>query len=286
MKRFILLVLVVVFLPVTTAHAQVTIIAAPIMDAILAMSYAEQVIYYAKSLVEMVTTAEQTVHMVENMGKQIQKQVENLSNIGNIHSYQDFMDWHNRQLYLKRMTEETFTNMNVTIGKNNYKLTDVEGIAYGLKDTYVDYWNKEFTEEQRREMWVNLGVTPANYAYIQTWKALEQQIAREFLAARAIHNKEYQKNMEQDKKNTDALVNDKLKDPDDPTKMGDKGIAVINAETNIASNKILNNIDGRLADMQEKQAIEIYQRNTPSDEPPMSAWKKDGVKSMKKYKEK
>jgi hypothetical protein len=64
--------------------------------------------------------------------------------------------------------------MHITIGKKNYKITDVEGIAYGFKDTFIDYWDRELTEEQRREMWIELGVTPSNYAYISTWRERER----------------------------------------------------------------------------------------------------------------
>jgi len=220
--------------------------------------------------------------MLENLVKQFENQIQNLKNISKIHSYEDFLEWYNRQVYLKKMTEETFNGMSITIGKKNYKFTDVEGMAYGLKDTYIDYWNKEFTEEQRREMWARLGLTPSNYAYIQTWKGLEKEIAREFLAARAIQNKEYQKNMQETKENLDALGKDKAKSDNDSTKMGEKGIAVINAETNIASNKVLNDIHGALADIKEKMAIEMYRKNTPVNEPPISEWPENAIQPLKK----
>jgi len=279
MKKFILVLLVMVFLPVTMAHAQLTVLAAA-TDALLAGSFAEQMIYYAQSLAQLVKTAEETVHMVEKMGNQIQMQMDNLENVSKVHNLKDFKSWYNRQIYLERRTEETFKDMNITIGKKKYNITDVEGMAYGFNDTYIDYWNKEFTEEQRREMWTNLGVTPSNYVYIQTWKAREQKIAHEFLAAREIQNEEYKKNMEQNKDKIDALEEDKTKDNSE--KMGEKGVAVINAETNIASNKVLNDIRGDIADIKELKSIEIYQKNTPVDQPPMSEWPENGIQPLKK----
>jgi hypothetical protein len=281
MKRFFLMSLVVVFLSATTTHAQVSIVSAPILEAIQQNVAIEQTAYWLQQAVDMALQIEHLVTMVENTGKQVQNQVQNLGNIGDIHSYKDFMDWYNRQLYLERKTEETFSNMNVTIGKKDYKLADVEGMAYGFDDTFVKYWDKEFNEEQRKEMWANLGVTPSNYAYIQTWQEREQKIAREFLAARAIHKEEYKRDMERNNENMDALEKDKYKSDDDPTKMGEKGVAVINAETNISSNKILNDINGNLVDIKEKMAVDMYQNRAPSGAPPMSVWPEDGFKPLK-----
>jgi hypothetical protein len=283
MKKIIIPLLVMASLPCQIIHAQlVTMVSAPILEAIQSSAAVEQTVYWVQQAADMGTQIAQFVTMIENMEKQVKNQVQNLQNIGDIRSWDDFMDWYNRQIYLERMTEETFTGMNVSIGKKNYKLTDIEGIAYGLKDTYVDYWDKEFNEEQRKEMWVNLGLTPANYAYIQTWKEREQQIAREFLSARAIHNEEYRRNMGHNKKNHNALEEDKNKSDSDPTKMGEKGVAVINAETNIANNKVLNDIEGHLVDIKEKMALDMYQKNTPSEVLPMSPWPENGFKPLDK----
>jgi hypothetical protein len=283
MKRFILIVTVMAFLPLTNAHAQLPA-GVTAGDALIASAISgtaiEQGIAWAQQASSMAMEIAQFGDMLVNLGMQTNRQLQNLMNISDVHSYKDFIEWNNRQIYLERRTEETFNDMNITIGKKNYKLTDVEGMAYGFTDLFN--WDKEFTPEQREEMWVNLGMTPSNYAYIQTWQAREQKIAREFLAAREIQNEEYKKNMEQGKKNQDALEKDKNKSDDDPTKMGEKGIAVINAETNIASNKVLNDIHGDLVDIKEKMAVDMYQNRTPSEELPMSMWPEDGFKPLDK----
>jgi hypothetical protein len=276
MKRFILILLVMALLPLTNVRAQVSaIVSAPTLEALQQNSFIQDVLFWTEQAIAMGIQIEHFVTMIQTMENQVENQVKNLRNIGEIHSYKDFMDWYNRQLYLERKTEETFTNMNVTIGNRSYKLTDVEGMAYGFNDTFVDHWNKEFTEDQRREMWVKLGVTPSNYAYIQTWNAREQQIAHEFLAAREIQNEKYKNEMERNNENQKALEKDKAKSDDDPSKMGEKGIAVINAETNIANNRTLNDIEGHLADIKESIAIDMYQKRTPSDQPTLSEWKED-----------
>jgi hypothetical protein len=160
--------------------------------------------------------------------------------------------------------------MSVTIGKKSYKLTDVDNIGYGLKDTYIDYWDKEFNEDQRKEMWTGFGLTPSNYVYVQTWREREKKLAQELLAARSIQNQEYTTTMERNKAKLDALEEYSKKDSGDPTKMGDKGVNAITAEMAIHNNKALHDINMNLAIMMERQAIEMYQRNTPNDSPPVS----------------
>jgi len=267
MKRFIPIVLAVVFLPVTEVHAQ-WVVEAPGLEALTAANWVKQA-------ADMATQIKHFVSMIKNMEKQIENYAQNIGNIENVRGFNDFMGWFNRQPYLERMTEEAFNDMNVTIGKKNYKLYDIEGMAYGLKEKYAGYWDKEFTEEQRKNMWVGLGMSPANYAYVQTWNAREQQIAREFLSARAVHNKEYKEEMERNKEKLDALERDRNKSDNDPTKMGEKGVAVINAETNIANNKVLHDIHGALTDIKEKMAVDMYQNKAPSNQLPMSMWDDD-----------
>jgi len=277
-----LILLVVGLLPLTNVRAQLAPVTAPILESIQSAAAIEQTIFWAQQAVDMAVQIEHYVTMIKTMNTQVQNQVQNLGNIGTIHSWDDFKDWYNRQIYLERKTEETFSNMNVTIGKKNYNITDVEGMAYGFNDTFIDYWDKEFTEQQRKEMWVNLGMTPSNYAYIQTWQAREQKIAQEFLAARAIQTEKYKKAMEVNFAHMTELKKDKAKSDDDPTKMGEKGVAVINAQTNIANNTVLNDIEGHLADIKESIAIDMYQKRTPSDSPPLSEWPEDGFVPLKK----
>lgn len=270
MKRFVFVLLVAAFLPAAKVHGQFNVIAA-LTDSLLTSSGLSQLIYYLQTGIEIVNTATSTAGMLENLGKQAQRQVQNLQNIGNIHSYKDFTEWYNRQLYLERMTEETFNNLHVTIGGKDYLLADIEGMAYGIKDTYVGYWDREFGEEQNREMWARLGMTSSNYAYVQTWKAREKELARQFLSARAIQNIEYKNDMERDKETLDEIEKDKAKSDDDSSKMGDKGINAISAEYAVHNNKKLNNIEMALASIQDWLATQSkVNGDVKFDQPPVS----------------
>ena len=177
------------FFPVQLAHAQVTptpVIAA-LSDALLLETGISQVIYYAQSVANFTESLIQSVATVENLVRQVEMATNNLSRIGNVRSFDDFMDWYNRQLYLERRSVETFDSMGVTIGKKNYKITDVAGMANGMDDTFGSgFWDDEFTEEQNKEMWLGLGLISANYAYVQTWKAKERELAMKFLTSPTI----------------------------------------------------------------------------------------------------
>jgi len=137
MKRFILVFLVIAFLPVTKVHAQMAVFDSAVTGAI-AGTWIEQAAYWAQQAIDMVDQIAHMKEMIERMAKQIQMQLDNLQNIGDIHSFKDFTEWHNRQLYLEKMTEKTWNGMSIKIGKKDYKLMDVEGMAYGFQDTYVD----------------------------------------------------------------------------------------------------------------------------------------------------
>jgi len=180
MKK-ILFLLVVVFLPIY-AYAQIGIISDAVIATLLETTHADQIIYYAQQLDQGIQQIEHFRYMVENTGKQMEMALQNLKSLKDIESWDDFMDFYNRQLYLERQAAEAFDNMSVKISKKDYKLTDVYGMAEGLMETHIDYWNKEFTEEQRKEMWLGLGLTPSNYAYVQPFREEANAITKRNLS--------------------------------------------------------------------------------------------------------
>jgi hypothetical protein len=111
---------------------------------------------------EWVETASRFKQQIEHWKFQVEHTLQNLKNAGDIKSWSDFMSWYNRQLYMEKQTMDSFQKANIKIGSKNYSLYDIEGIAGTVDDTYVKYWNMEFTEKQRKEMWLGLGLTPSN----------------------------------------------------------------------------------------------------------------------------
>jgi hypothetical protein len=241
---------------------------APAVEVLLETSKADQIIYWLQQFDQMAQSIKHLSEQGEMLKQQLKMTTSNWENITDVKSFDDFMDWYNRQLYLERRAEAEFNGLGVTIGKKNYKITDIHGMAYGLKDTFVDYWDKEFTDVQRREMWMNLGLTPANYAYVQTWKEREKELAKKFITAIKIKNGEYMKEMDLNKDAMSQLKKEASLPPE--AQMGEKGLSALAAEVAIRTNKAINDLDMRMAENQEMQAIQMYKENTPVDEPAVS----------------
>jgi len=269
MKRFFLVLLVFIFLPCFNVYSQ-TLITAPILEGIVTASGIEQYLYFGQQLLDNVTQIANFVTMIENLGEQCKMAAQNLASARDISSWDDFMEWSNRQLYLEQQAISAFDSMTVTVGNKSYRLTDVYGIADGFTDTYVDYWNREFTEDQRREMWTNLGLTPSNYAYVQSFKAKAEALVKQDLTAPAIQNEWYVRNMQKNEARQKKLAEDQLKDDDD--KMGAKEALMMIAESLIETNKVVNDLSMFMANKLEKEAVESALNVAPADSPPLSDW--------------
>ena len=227
-----------------------------------------QIAYWTDSMVQMVENAKNTYNQLQATLKAQEMAIRNLRGITDVNSWDDFMNWYNRQLYLKRQAEQRFNRIGVKIGNKNYNIKNVADIPDALREQFVDYWDKEFTEEQRREMWLRLGMTPANYAYTQTWRARMDPIMQKYLTRVETQNEEYMKEMERNKEILDRMAEDRLKPDDD--KMGEKELLSIQAETLLRMNKTLNDMGMYMAEDQELKAIEMYQARTVHDAPPIS----------------
>ncbi|MDR2716999.1 MAG: hypothetical protein LBB89_02895 [Treponema sp.] len=274
-KLFVMMVLVIAIIR-QPAYAQLAV-ADGVVHGLMLDTKLEQVVHYAQTAAQWVKEIEHMREQVIHMAEMTERAIQNLAS-ADIHSYKDFMDWYNRQLYLERMTIDAFKNANINIGKKNYKFSDAEGITSGIKDTYIDYWDKEFTEEQRREMWLGLGLTPANYAFVQPLRAKAHDIYRQNLFISEVQNEEYKKDMQINKKWTDKMDADK--DKDSKEKMGQKEIEEAILEVEINNNRVLNNIAMYTARSLELAATEKYLDETPALAPPLSEWKPNGFRPL------
>ena len=276
MKRFIGLIFILLLF-VVSVHGQLAVVDAT-ANAILTNSFIEQTIRYAQILADNAHQIMQTYALVQNMVHQTQMAMQNLRTIGDISSWSDFMDFYNRQLYLERRTLETFQHMNVSIGDRNFHLTDIEGIITGTREQTRDFWENEFTEDQRRAMWLELGLTPSNYAFVQPFRAKALEIAREGLAAREIQNDWYWRNMTRNNERLRRLMLDQYLPEDD--QLGDKELQMYILESLMESNKVLNDIAMQNAAMLELLAVQHYLSQTPTDIPPFANWSEYGFVSL------
>jgi len=275
MKRFLFL-LVVVFFTCLSVHGQVALVTDAILDEFLIATGAEQLIYWAGIADQWIKEAEHFKFVVENTGKQIDMAMKNLESLKKVENFDDFKSWYNRQLYLEVSAIDTIKGMDVKIGNKSYSMWDIDGIADGLDDTYIQYWNKEFTEEQRREMWINMGLTPSNYAYVQPYRKKAREVSREMFAMSEIQNRKNMAYYDELKFYSD-LVNEDFRDP---SLIGSKGYQQIHAKSLFRIENALMDTNAMLAKQLEAQGIKDALDRTPDSQPPMADWSNNGFEEF------
>jgi hypothetical protein len=279
MKKFLLLLVVVFLLPASFVHAQLAVVDAG-MATLMTYSTVEQVLHYAATVKEWAETALRFEQQLSHWKFQVERALQNMASAQDIESWSDFTSWYNRQLYYERRTIESFQNSKVNIGGKNYNFMDIEGMAYGFQDTYIDYWDKEFTEDQRRAMWLQLGMTPSNYAFVQPFRQKGRELAQEFFFASDIQNDWYTRNMERNNERQRRLAEDKHLDVEDKDKLTEKEILMNLLESSMENNIVLNDIAMFQAKELEMRAVEHYLDEAPADIPPFSDWPEDGFRSL------
>lgn len=181
-KSRVLAVMGVLFLmPIMETKAQM-LVTAPVLEAISSSAQIENAIKYALMVQQQVQQIEQAYNQFQNMLRMEKMAMDNLKSVSKVSSYGDFMKWYNRQLYLERKSEEKFMSMGVSIGGNNYTMKNIIEIPNALKTQFVDHdFSKALTPQERKKLWADLGLHPANYVYLQTWQERNKKIGA-FLA--------------------------------------------------------------------------------------------------------
>jgi len=273
MKKFLLVFTVLVFIPCLNVHGQMAVLDA-VVDALLTSSNLQQYIYFGQQIADNVTQIAQFAEQIEIMKTSAERQIQNLASIKDIDSWDDFMDFYNRQLYLERKTGEAWDNTNVRIGKKDYHITDIYGMKDGVNETYVEYWGNEFTEEQRKEMWLELGLTPANYAYVQPFREQANKHIQEGLTAVGIQNDWYMRSMQKNRERKAALDADKNKKTED--KLGSKEITMMILDTLLDLNKVTNDVAVNQAKERERQATQDALASAPNSPAKIADWSNNG----------
>jgi ASC-1-like (ASCH) protein len=243
------------------AHAQM-VVSAPGVEYIMEKTHVDQIIYYVQMIEQQIQAAQNTYNQYQNMIRAEQRALENLKGITSVNSFDEFMNWYNRQLYLERQAENRFKNLGIKIGGKNYKLADIEKIPDATSTTYVDYWD-EFSPQQRRQMYLNLGMTPANYAYVQTWKAKEKEIFDVIMTNREVVNEE---NMAAMERNNEILARAMNED------VGEKGVMQAILEVLVDTNRATRegNLDAAAA--REWEAARARRETAADNAPVLSDW--------------
>ena len=241
-------------------------------------SFAEQMIKYAQMLEKAADQYGQMLLMAGYLQKQVTASAQNWNSLQNVKSWDDFMDFYNRQMYLERKSLDTFENMKVNVGDKSYHMLEVHKILDGIGEHSHKYWTSEFTEAQRKEMWTALGLTPSNYVYSKSLREKARNFAKESLTMREVQNESYMADMQDSKKRRDRFIEDRNLPQD--AKMGEKEVLIYIGETLLDSNKVLNDIAMQNAAMMEFQGVQYFLDETPHDRPVLSEWPGDGFESL------
>jgi hypothetical protein len=148
---------------------------------------ADQAIYYAQSLLQLVDNVKNTYNQLQHMIEAEKRALANLKSIADVRSFDDFMKWQNRQLYMEREVEDRYKNMGLKIGKKTYTTQELDDIPAAMRQSYGSgYWESDFTEDQREEMYVQLGLSPGNYNYVKKWSERDQAFLKKVQARAGI----------------------------------------------------------------------------------------------------
>jgi hypothetical protein len=259
------------------AAAQMAV-TAPLLEGLFTAAQIENVAKYAMMVENMVETATNSYNQVQNLMRMEERVVKNLKGAKNIRSFDDFKNWYNRGLYLEKQAEDIFNSIGVQIGDKTYSLTDINEIPDALEEAFT--WDTEFSEKQVRDMWLWMGVSPANYAYIKTWREREQAAAKQILAARAIHEEERKAALEEQKEISDALKEDEFKDEDD--KMGEKTLLEYSLRVQMDTNREMSNLADQTALANELALIQMKQNETaPNSDRLSESWNAELFDTLK-----
>jgi hypothetical protein len=246
-------------------------ITAPILEGIMTATKLDQALYYAQSVSQMIASVENTYNQVQNMIRMEKMALDNLRHITEVKSFDDFMSWYNRQLYLERQAEQKFMNMGVKVGGQTIRMKEIDEIPGALRTSFVDPWKEGLSPEQRKSVWLNFGLTPANYMYVKAWEAREKELAINILTKRQIKNDEYQKAMTRNNEIAKQLNDDKHKS--DEQKLGEKALLELLLEVMMDTNKATHDMHYDQLEAAERELARDKIGDAPPGKPDLSeAW--------------
>jgi prefoldin subunit 5 len=252
------------------AHAQVPVVGTitgtvelgSMTQMIMEKTQMENVLYYIMMVEQQVQSVFNTYYQLQNMIRAEERALKNLEGIASVGSYSDLMSWYNRQLYLERQVEERYQNIGVQIGSKNYRISEIEEIPGALRDRFAsdEYWD-DFSEEQRREMWMRLGLTPSNYIYQTAWLENERSLARRILTRLDTVNEE----------NQDAFMqNDEILNMTINGEVAEKGILQGILQVAVDTNRAIREANYDAAEWREYQLSLERLKNVPQGRPGLS----------------
>ncbi|MCL2205973.1 MAG: hypothetical protein FWB82_05580 [Treponema sp.] len=258
MKR-IFTVIFLVMVCAGTAKAQMLVELGAITQGLLAGTNAERLYQYGRMIVQQTQSAANTYNQFQAALRAEQRAFNNLRGLQNVNSYAEFMAWYNRQIELERHSADRFNRMSIQVGSdpnNRISLAQIENLPQALSTTYGrEHWDREFTPQQRRAMWMNLGLSPGNFTYLSAWGSREEDLGRRILLRRGVIDENTQWSRARDAETLAEISGDDV---------SENALRQAEVAATINTNNLLLELITMMAEGQEYQLV----RDRLSDAPP------------------
>jgi len=195
-KRFIML----VFLPALFVLNIQLVHAIPVFDPNLsaiagaiqgtqAAELLQKIVYWYQMTTNTISSLMQAIQQVKYDYQLAKMAQENAAKITDVKSWDDLMNWYNNQAALEEATEDTFRDLNVSVGGKTFSVDDMldngvgttlSSMGSAVTSTYDP--NKNFTPEEQEAIWENAGISPQAYAYTQTWNKRDNDLLKKIQA--------------------------------------------------------------------------------------------------------
>ncbi|MDR2491248.1 MAG: hypothetical protein LBD20_07595 [Spirochaetaceae bacterium] len=213
-------------------------------------------------------SAMNTYNQFQNMLRAEERMLNNLKGVTDIKNWDDFMKWANRQMYLEKQAEDRFTNMGVKIGGKSYTMQNIEDIPAASKNYFNDLFKDDFSDAERKEIFVKMGLTPSNYTYLQTWNTREKNLAKSLLTKKDTINADNMTWFERMKNVRDILTSDATKPEDE--KLQEKGLLQYILEVMMDTNRVQREMSYDQAVKNEYEVSKDKQNEAPANPPMLS----------------
>jgi len=252
------------------ARAQVSIVSAPLLESLMAETHAEDILYYVQQVEQMVQSVETAYRQYETFLRAEERALANLEGITKVESYEDFMNWYNRQVSLEKAAEKRIAGMKLSIGDEAYDLAEINSIPEAFANQgakAVDVWKNGLSPQERKRVYVNMGLSPGNYEYIKAWGEKEKAIMDLLLTNADIVNEDNMEAAERNQEIADQALNGDV---------GEKGVMQAMLEIMLDTNIAIRQANYDAAKARELEAVRTAQAKTPATPSGISdTWGKD-----------
>jgi len=279
-KVFVVLALVFIFAFPVQTHAS-GIIGGAAVSGTLAALMANDWVIEAEQIVQWAQQAKDMLEQIGHMKTAAERYKRNLLAIMDVKSFQDFMKWYNRNLYIEQEAERIYNGMGVKIGGKNYSLSEIDEIPDALLNAITDpHWD-DSPEEVNYRIWKTFGLSPSNYFYLKTWQQRNEDIKKRFISAREMHGKEFDEAVERNN-----AVLGFYSDPDRDEEDLDANKIAMNAHsTQMQIEMVLRDLSLSLDDLKDYIASRDEEnRYIPNPSMPEKSWNDDPFRPITKGK--